>query len=165
MLRTVRTVIVDEIHAVAGNKRGAHLSLSLERLEALVEGPLQRIGLSATQKPVEEIAQLLTGTGRDCSIVDIGHRRDLDLKIELPQSPLATVCSHETWEEIVARMADLVREHRTTLVFVNTRKLAERMAARLTTVLGEEQVTSHHGSLARERRRQWLLRLARRQLS
>jgi len=152
MLRTVRTVIVDEIHAVAGNKRGAHLSLSLERLEALVEGPLQRIGLSATQKPVEEIAHLLTGSGRDCSVVDIGHRRDLDLKIELPESPLATVCSHETWEEIVTRMADLVREHRTTLVFVNTRKLAERMAARLTTVLGEDQVTSHHGSLARERR-------------
>jgi len=152
MLRTVRTVIVDEIHAVAGNKRGAHLSLSLERLTALVEGPLQRIGLSATQKPVEEIAHLLTGVGRDCSVVDIGHRRDLDLRIELPESPLATVCSHETWEEIATRMADLVREHRTTLVFVNTRKLAERMAARLTTVLGEEQVTSHHGSLARERR-------------
>jgi ATP-dependent Lhr-like helicase len=152
MLKSVRTVIVDEIHAVAGNKRGAHLSLSLERLEALVDGPLQRIGLSATQKPVEEIAHLLTGAGRDCSIVDIGHRRDLDLTIELPESPLATVCSHETWEEIVTRMASLIREHRTTLVFVNTRKLAERMAARLTTVLGEDQVTSHHGSLARERR-------------
>src|SRR5689334_12847841 len=152
MLRTVRTVIVDEIHAVAGNKRGAHLSLSLERLEALVDGPLQRIGLSATQKPVEEIALLLTGTGRDCSVVDIGHRRDLDLTLELPESPLATVCSHETWEEIVTRMASLIQEHRTTLVFVNTRKLAERMAARLTTVLGEDQVTSHHGSLARERR-------------
>jgi len=152
MLRTVRTVIVDEIHAVAGNKRGAHLSLSLERLEALVEGPLQRIGLSATQKPVEEIAHLLTGVGRECSIVDIGHRRDLDLDLALPDSPLATVCSHETWEDIAGKMAALIREHRTTLVFVNTRKLAERIAARLTTVLGEDQVTSHHGSLARERR-------------
>ena len=152
MLRTVRTVIVDEIHAVAGNKRGAHLALSLERLEALVEGPLQRIGLSATQKPIAEIANLLAGAGRECATVDIGHRRDLDLAIEIPESPLATVCSHETWEEIVARMAALIREHRTTLVFVNTRKLAERIAARLTAVLGEEQVTSHHGSLARERR-------------
>jgi len=152
MLRTVRTVIVDEIHAVAGNKRGAHLALSLERLTALVEGPLQRIGLSATQKPIAEIANLLAGAGPECATVDIGHRRDLDLAIEIPESPLATVCSHETWEEIIARMAALIREHRTTLVFVNTRKLAERIAARLTTVLGEEQVTSHHGSLARERR-------------
>ena len=152
MLRTVRTVIVDEIHAVAGNKRGAHLALSLERLESLVEGPLQRIGLSATQKPVSEIAHLLAGEGRGCSIVDVGHRRDLDLAVELPESPLATVCSHETWEEIIGKMAGLIREHRTTLVFVNTRKLAERIAARLTTVMGEDRVTSHHGSLARERR-------------
>ena len=152
MLETVRTVIVDEIHAVAGNKRGPHLALSLERLEELVRGPLQRIGLSATQKPVEEIAHLLVGAGRECAIVDIGHRRDLDIAVELPDSPLNTVCSHETWEEIVKKMADLIRAHRTTLVFVNTRKLAERIAARLTTVLGEEQVTSHHGSLARERR-------------
>jgi ATP-dependent Lhr-like helicase len=152
ILRTVRTVIVDEIHAVAGNKRGPHLALSLERLEALVQGPLQRIGLSATQKPVAEIGHLLTGAGRECAIVDIGHRRDLDLAVELPDSPLATVCSHETWEEIARRMAELIGRHRTTLVFVNTRKLAERIAARLTTVLGEDQVTSHHGSLARERR-------------
>jgi len=152
MLRTVSTVIVDEIHAVAGNKRGSHLALSLERLEALVEGPLQRIGLSATQKPVSETAELLAGVGRPCAIVDIGHRRDLDLAIELPDAPLGTVCSHETWEEIVRRMAALIGEHRTTLVFVNTRKLAERIAGRLTTVLGEDHVTSHHGSLARERR-------------
>ncbi|HEU4941519.1 MAG TPA: helicase-related protein, partial [Candidatus Eisenbacteria bacterium] len=152
MLRTARTVIVDEIHAMAGNKRGAHLALSLERLEALVQGPLQRIGLSATQKPVDEVARLLTGVGRDCDIVDIGHRRDLDLAIEVPDSPLATVCSHEQWDEIVARAADLIRAHRTTLVFVNTRKLAERIAAKLTMVLGEDEVTSHHGSLARERR-------------
>src|SRR5207249_3176437 len=131
ILRTVRTVIVDEIHAVAGNKRGAHLALSLERLEALVGRPLQRIGLSATQKPISEIADLLVGVGRECALVDIGHRRDLDVAIELPDSPLATVCSHETWEEIVRRMAELIRGHRTTLVFVNTRKLAERIAARL----------------------------------
>ena len=152
MLRTVRTVIVDEIHAMAGNKRGAHLALSLERLEALAEKPLQRIGLSATQKPVDEVARVLTGVGRDCAIVDIGHRRDLDLAIEVPDSPLATVCSHEQWDEIVGRAADLIRAHRTTLVFVNTRKLAERIAAKLTAALGEDQVTSHHGSLARERR-------------
>src|SRR5439155_17560185 len=142
----------DELHAVAGTKRAAHLALSLERLEALVGRPLQRIGLSATQKPISEIADLLVGVGRECALVDIGHRRDLDVAIELPDSPLATVCSHETWEEIVRRMAELIRGHRTTLVFVNTRKLAERIAARLTSMLGEGQVTSHHGSLARERR-------------
>jgi len=152
LLRTVRTVIVDEIHAVAGSKRGAHLALSLERLEALTERPPQRIGLSATQKPVTDVAELLVGAGRDCQIVDTGHRRALDLGIELPDAPLATVCSHETWDDITARMAALIQEHRTTLVFVNTRKLAERMAGRLTKALGEEQVTSHHGSLSRERR-------------
>jgi ATP-dependent Lhr-like helicase len=152
MLRTVKTVILDEIHAVAGGKRGAHLALSVERLEALTGRPLQRIGLSATQKPIADVARLLVGVDRDCALVDVGHRRDIDLRIELPGSPLETVCSHETWEEIVARMAELIREHRTTLVFVNTRKLAERIAARLTDVLGEGQVTSHHGSLARERR-------------
>ncbi|MGH7726449.1 MAG: DEAD/DEAH box helicase [Candidatus Eiseniibacteriota bacterium] len=152
LLRTVRSVIVDEIHAVAGDKRGAHLALSLERLEALVTGPLQRIGLSATQKPIEDVAHLLVGTDRACELVDVGHRRDLDLAIEIPESPLETVCSTETWDEIVARMADLIRAHQTTLVFVNTRKLAERVAAKLSKVLGEEQVTSHHGSLSRERR-------------
>ena len=152
MLRTVRTLILDEIHAIAGDKRGAHLALSVERLEALVEGRLQRIGLSATQKPIEDVAHLLTGVERPCECVDIGHRRDLDLAIEVPESPLATVCSHETWDEIIRRMAELIGQHKTTLVFVNTRKLAERVAARLTTALGEGQVTSHHGSLARERR-------------
>ena len=152
ILRTVHTAIVDEIHAIAGDKRGAHLALSLERLTALVGGRLQRIGLSATQKPVEDVARLLVGDGRPCQIVDVGHRRTLDLGIEIPDSPLATVCSHDTWTEIVRRMAHLIRQHRTTLVFVNTRKLAERLAARLTEALGEDQVTSHHGSLARERR-------------
>jgi ATP-dependent helicase Lhr and Lhr-like helicase len=170
MLRSVRTVIVDEIHAVAGDKRGAHLALSLERLEALVTatgpepgkrtdgaaaGPaLQRIGLSATQKPIEETAGLLAGAGRECTIVDVGHHRRLDLAVEVPESPLATVCPHETWEEIYTRMAALIGEHRTTLVFVNTRKLAERVAARLTDLLGRDQVTSHHGSLSRDRRLQ-----------
>jgi ATP-dependent Lhr-like helicase len=161
MLKTVRTLIVDEIHAMAGSKRGSHLALAVERLEALVDddrsaggalGPLQRIGLSATQKPVADVGNLLVGAGRTCELVDIGHRRDLDLAIEMPDSPLETVCSHETWAQIVARMAALVQEHRTTLVFVNTRKLAERIAARLTDVMGKEQVTSHHGSLSRERR-------------
>ncbi|HEU4400799.1 MAG TPA: DEAD/DEAH box helicase, partial [Candidatus Polarisedimenticolia bacterium] len=152
MLKTVRTVIVDEIHAVAGNKRGAHLALSLERLEVLTGATPQRIGLSATQKPLEETARLLVGAGRDCVLVDTGHHRRLDLAVEVPDSPLATVCSHETWEEIYKRMADLIGAHRTTLVFVNTRKLAERVAARLTDILGKDQVTSHHGSLARDRR-------------
>jgi ATP-dependent Lhr-like helicase len=152
MLKTVRTVIVDEIHAVAGSKRGAHLALSLERLDALVAGPLQRIGLSATQKPVEDVGHLLVGTDRACELVDVGHRRTLDLAIELPDAPLEAVCSHETWDQIVAKMAALIREHRTTLIFVNTRKLAERVAARLSEVVGSDHVTSHHGSLARERR-------------
>src|SRR5262249_10681054 len=151
-LRTVRTVIVDEIHAIAGDKRGAHLALSLERLDALVEPPLQRIGLSATQKPISDVARLLVGAGRECELVDIGHERALDLAIELPGAPLDAVCSHETWGEIVRRMAELIRAHRTTLVFVNTRRLAERIAARLTTLLGEDQVSSHHGSMAKERR-------------
>jgi ATP-dependent Lhr-like helicase len=152
MLRSVGTVIVDEIHAVADDKRGAHLALSLERLEALTGAPPQRIGLSATQRPIEEIARLLAGAGRDCAIVDVGHRRDLDLAVEIPDSPLATACSTETWEEIYRKMAALIREHRTTLVFVNTRKLCERIAARLTDTLGPGRVTSHHGSLSRARR-------------
>jgi ATP-dependent Lhr-like helicase len=152
MLSTVRSVIVDEIHAIAGDKRGAHLALSLERLESLVGRPVQRIGLSATQKPIEDVARLLVGVDRPCELVDVGHRRALELDIELPESPLETVCSTETWDEIVARMATLVLAHRTTLVFVNTRKLAERIAGKLAKVLGEDRVTSHHGSLSRERR-------------
>jgi ATP-dependent Lhr-like helicase len=152
ILRTVRTVIVDEIHAVARDKRGSHLALSLERLDALTGRETQRIGLSATQKPIEEVAKFLVGRDRECTLVDIGHRRDLDLAVEVPASPLETVCSHEQWGEIYERMAALINEHRTTLVFVNTRKMAERIAARLTTVLGEDAVTSHHGSLSRARR-------------
>lgn len=151
LLKPVRTVIVDEIHSVARDKRGAHLALSLERLESLTGG-LQRIGLSATQKPLENMAHLLAGADRDCAIIDAGTFRNLDMGIELPRSPLSAVCSHEMWEEIYERMAQLIEEHHTTLIFVNTRKLAERVAGRLTKVLGEEQVSCHHGSLSKERR-------------
>ncbi|HEY6928786.1 MAG TPA: DEAD/DEAH box helicase, partial [Thermoanaerobaculia bacterium] len=151
MLRPVRTVIVDEIHALVRDKRGSHLSLSLERLEALA-GPVQRVGLSATQKPIENVGRFLVGAGRECVLVDAGTFRHLDLAIEIPPSPMSAVCSHEQWEEIYARIAELVREHRTTLVFVNTRKMAERIAGQLTRLLGEDAVTSHHGSLSRERR-------------
>ena len=152
MLSTVRTVIVDEIHALVRDKRGSHLALSLERLEALVGRPVQRVGLSATQKPLEDVGRFLVGAGRDCTLVDAGTFRQLDLAIEIPPSALSTVCSHEQWEEIYGRIAELVREHKTTLVFVNTRKMAERIAAQLTKLLGEDAVTSHHGSLSRERR-------------
>jgi ATP-dependent Lhr-like helicase len=151
MLSTVKTVIVDEIHALARDKRGSHLALSLERLEALA-GPFQRIGLSATQKPLSEVARFLVGVGRECELVDVGHRRPLDVAIEVPPSPLSTVCSHEQWDEIYAQIAGLIEAHRTTLVFVNTRKLAERVTARLTDVMGEEQVTCHHSSLSKQRR-------------
>ena len=153
MLRNVRTVIVDEIHAVARDKRGSHLALSLERLAALSRHPLQRIGLSATQKPIEEIAQFLVGTGRPLpTIVDSGHARALDLAIEIPPSPLEAVMSAEVWEEVDERLAQLITEHKTTLVFVNTRRLCERLTMQLSERLGADQVTSHHGSLSREKR-------------
>jgi ATP-dependent Lhr-like helicase len=154
-LQTVRTLIVDEIHALARDKRGSHFALTAERLDRLVQqhsGSLQRIGLSATQKPIEDTAALLVGQGRECTIVDAGHRRELDLGLELPGAPLQTVCSTETWSEIFARMAQLVDEHRTTIVFANTRKMTERIAARLAERLGKDRVTSHHGSLSKERR-------------
>src|SRR3954469_13087636 len=151
MLRTVKTVIVDEIHALARDKRGSHLALSLERLEALA-GPFQRIGLSATQKPLSEVAKFLVGVDRECDMVDVGHKRETDVAIVVPPSPLATVCSHEQWDEIYRQIATLINEHRTTLVFVNTRKLAERITARLTEVRGEGQVTCHHSSLSKQRR-------------
>ncbi len=152
MLRTISTVIVDEIHALVRDKRGSHLALSLERLEKLAGRPIQRVGLSATQKPLEEVGRFLAGTGRECTLVDAGTFRKLDLGLEVPPSPLSTVCSNEQWEEIYTRMADLIRDHRTTLVFVNTRKMAERIAAQLTRLLGAEAVTSHHGSLSKARR-------------
>jgi ATP-dependent Lhr-like helicase len=152
MLATARTVIVDEIHALAPNKRGAHLALSLERLEALAGPRLVRIGLSATQKPIEEIARFLVGERGRCTVVDTGHVRKRDLAIELPPSPLEAVMSGEVWQQVYDRLAALVREHRTTLVFVNTRRLAERAARHLSDRLGADQVAAHHGSLARETR-------------
>ncbi len=152
VVRTVRTVIVDEIHALVRDKRGSHLSLSLERLEKLAGRPVQRVGLSATQKPLGEVGRFLVGAGRECTLVDAGTFRELDLGVEIPPSPLATVCSHEQWGEIYERIAELVRGHQTTLVFVNTRKMAERIAAQLTRLLGEDAVTSHHGSLSKTRR-------------
>src|SRR5436853_5240736 len=117
MLRTIKTVIVDEIHALARDKRGSHLALSLERLENLT-GPFQRIGLSATQKPLSEVGRFLVGVGRECDLVDVGHRRPMDVAVEVPPSPLTTVCSHEQWDEIYRRIAGLIQAHRTTLVFV-----------------------------------------------
>lgn len=159
MLRNVRTVIVDEIHALARDKRGSHLTLSLERLAALCPTPPVRIGLSATQRPIEEIARFLVGShsvtptgGPACSIVDVGHVRELDLAVEVPPSELSAVCSHETWAEIYQRLTELVASHRSTLVFVNTRRMAERVCYRLSELLGENAVASHHGSLSRELR-------------
>src|SRR2546421_7173353 len=153
ILRDVETVIVDEIHAVADDKRGAHLALSLERLEALTHTPPVRIGLSATQKPIEEVAHFLTGSGRhDPVTVNIGHRRELDLAVETPASQLGPVASNEMWDEIYDRIAELVRQHRSTLVFVNTRRIAERVAHQLAERLGEDVVAAHHGSLARKLR-------------
>lgn len=153
MLATTKSVIVDEIHALAPNKRGAHLALSLERLQALACGRITRIGLSATQKPIEEVARFLVGAGGEgCTIVDAGHARRRDLAIEVPASPLEAVMSKEVWAQLYDRLAALILEHRSTLVFVNTRRLAERVARHLSERLGEDRVTSHHGSLSRERR-------------
>src|SRR5829696_2298532 len=151
MLATTRTVIVDEIHAIAANKRGSHLALSLERLSALCGDRLLRIGLSATQNPIEAVARFLTG-GADCAIVDSGHRRRRDLAIEVPDSPLESVMSMDVWEQVYRRLAALVGEHRTTLIFVNTRRMAERATRRLSELLGEADVAAHHGSLAKEQR-------------
>ena len=184
-LASARTVIVDEIHAVAGDKRGAHLALTLERFDALrpddpdhpaavagaVDGAApglveaddlhvgrrrQRIGLSATQRPIEDIAQLLIGTGRsdahgrpDCAIVDIGQRRDWELVVDVPDDPLGPIASHELWAEVYDRMVALVAQHRSTLIFVNTRRLAERVSHQLEARLGEGRVAAHHGSLSR----------------
>jgi len=205
LLATVRTLIVDEIHAVVGNRRGSHLALSMERLAALVSGPLQRIGLSATQNPIELVARFLVGgcdeqppgapaslpasvqdmnlAGRDadapglcmetprhdrnavapassergaadgcrqppCRIIDACSKRQLDIAIELPGSPLEAVMSNEVWSEVYNRLASLIEAHRTTLVFVNTRRLAERLTQHLSERLGKDKVTSHHGSLA-----------------
>ena len=182
ILRTARTVIVDEIHAVIGTRRGAHLALSLERLQQIAEAPLLRIGLSATQKPLEEVARFLVGTGdaactaegaartaedaartgedaartfmvrESCAIVDEGHRRAMDLAVEIPRSNLEAVMAHEVWEEYYDRLTELIAEHKTTLIFVNTRRLAERLARYLSERLGTDAVTAHHGSLSKETR-------------
>lgn len=192
VLGTVRTLIVDEIHAVVGNRRGSHLALTMERLQALVKGPLQRIGLSATQKPIEEVARFLVGTPRlgtqhagkllkqliphdggshtplkqgvndsgpgfpkrapedeaGCVIVDAGYARKMDLAIELPGSPLEAVMSNEVWLEVYLRLTELIESHRTTLIFVNTRRMAERVTHQLSQKLGKDKVMSHHGSLS-----------------
>src|SRR5881275_3222186 len=153
ILKTVETVIVDEIHAVADDKRGAHLALSLERLEHLTGKPLARIGLSATQKPIEIVAEFLTGAEQPAPhIVQIGHRRELDLAIEVPGSELGPVASNEMWDEIYDRLATLASQHRSTLIFVNTRRLSERMAHHLSERLGKDAVAAHHGSLSRKLR-------------
>ena len=158
MLRTARTVIVDEIHAVIGTRRGAHLALSLERLEQITRAPLLRLGLSATQKPIDEVARFLVGNRTENSqpdapatIVDEGHHRAMDLGLEIPSSSLEAVMSHEVWEEYYERLTKLIAAHRTTLVFVNTRRLAERLARHLSERIGDA-VTAHHGSLSKEMR-------------
>jgi ATP-dependent Lhr-like helicase len=153
VLRTVETVIVDEIHALADDKRGAHLALSLVRLDHLAGKRLTRIGLSATQKPIELVADFLSGAGHSAPvIVQIGHRRELDLAIEVPGSELSAVASNEMWGEIYDRIAALATQHRSTLIFVNTRRLAERMAHHLGERLGQDAVATHHGSLSRKLR-------------
>jgi ATP-dependent Lhr-like helicase len=179
-LSTTRAVIIDEIHAVAPNKRGSHLAVSLERLQALCGGRLQRIGLSATQKPIEAVANFLIGAGSmppparrlhgelpsplagegrgggavgsQCTVIDTGHRRARDLALEIPSSPLEAVMSIEVWQEVYDRLVQLIEAHRTTLIFVNTRRMAERATRALSERLGEAQVAAHHGSLAKERR-------------
>ncbi len=165
-LATARAVIVDEIHAVAGDKRGAHVALSLERLDSLAGRRLQRIGLSATQKPIEEIARLLTGAGVEvkragngppgaalpCSIVDAGHRRPMELSVEVPDQPLGAVGTQEMWAWVLDRIAELSKRNRTQIVFVNTRRLVERVAHQLAKRLGNENVSAHHGSLSRATR-------------
>jgi ATP-dependent Lhr-like helicase len=159
MLATARTVIIDEIHAVAASKRGSHLSLSLERLEALCGTRLTRIGLSATQKPIDEVARFLVGSAAvaadgtpDCTIVDIGYAKQRDLALELPPVPLQAVMSNEQWDLVYARLSELIAAHRTTLVFVNTRRMAERASKHLAEKLGKDVVAAHHGSLAKELR-------------
>jgi ATP-dependent helicase Lhr and Lhr-like helicase len=149
MLRTASTVIVDEIHVMADDKRGSHLALSLARLDALTGRRPQRIGLSATVKPIEEVGRLL---GQDTRTVNIGHRREMELSVEVPRDELGSVASTEMWNDLYDRVAELILEHRTTLVFVNTRRLSERVAHALGERLGTGAVLPHHGSLSREMR-------------
>ncbi len=158
-LAGVCTLILDEIHAVVGNKRGSHLALSVERLCALVQAPVTRIGLSATQRPIEEVARFLVGPANldsrgapQCTVIDTGHHRPMDLQLELPGQELGPIATHELWDETVDRVAALAEAHRTTLVFVNTRRLVERVAHMLSPRMGEERVAAHHGSLSRKTR-------------
>jgi ATP-dependent Lhr-like helicase len=158
MLATTRLAIVDEIHATAPNKRGAHLALSLERLSALCGDKLLRVGLSATQNPISAIANLLAGAGPDgagaaeVTIIDTGHQRQRELSLEVPDSPLEAVMSGEVWQQVYARLVNLIKEHRTTLVFVNTRRMAERVAHELSERMADDSITAHHGSMAKEHR-------------
>ncbi|MEX0963183.1 MAG: DEAD/DEAH box helicase [Pseudohongiellaceae bacterium] len=162
MLANVSTLIVDEIHAMLGDKRGSHLALSIERLQRLVlknSGQrLQRIGLSATQRPIEMVAKYLVGNSNytkntiDCEIVDAGSHRFMDVRLEVPASPLTALMSNEVWEELYKRLVELITTHQTTLVFVNTRRLSERLALALSERLGEDAVCSHHGSMSKELR-------------
>jgi ATP-dependent Lhr-like helicase len=153
ILSDVNTIIVDEIHAVADDKRGAHLTLSLERLDVLTGNRATRIGLSATQKPIKTVAHFLTGNGRpNPVVVNVGHKRAMDLGVEVTGQELGPVASNELWDEVYDRITQLVQEHRSTLVFVNTRRLAERVAFNLAERLGEDVVGAHHGSLARKLR-------------
>ena len=157
-LETVETVIVDEIHAMARDKRGTHLALTVERLDHVCASPPVRVGLSATQKPIETVAQMLVGTRTnsdgsiECAMVDVGHGQQIDVEIELPELELEAVASQAQMAQVIDRIADLVAEHHTTLVFVNTRRLAERLAHQLGERLGDEVVAAHHGSLSKDRR-------------
>lgn len=158
MLKAASTVIIDEIHAMADDKRGSHLALTLERLDALAENKLQRIGLSATQKPIEEVARLLVGHGRchggkpTCQIIDVGHKREIELRIETPEIALGPIASHEQRDEMYDRLVRHVEAHRTTIIFANTRRLVERVAHALSDRLGKERVVAHHGSMSRKAR-------------
>ncbi|MBI4310815.1 MAG: DEAD/DEAH box helicase, partial [Chloroflexi bacterium] len=160
-LKSARTLILDELHAVADTKRGAHLSLSVERLCALADGPITRIGLSATQRPIEEVARLLVGNANiredgspECAVVDAGHRRRMDLALELQDFELGPIATHEQWAIVLDRVAAMVQEHGVTLVFVNTRRLVERVSHQLAQRLGEKAVVAHHGSLSQATRRE-----------
>ncbi|HET7223405.1 MAG TPA: DEAD/DEAH box helicase, partial [Rhodanobacteraceae bacterium] len=174
MLQTTRTVIVDEIHALVSSKRGSHLALTLERLDALCGQRCTRIGLSATQKPIEEVARFLVGAhsqiaphpslpplageggcrpdGGKCAIFDAGHQRARDLAIELTNVPLQPVMSNDAWGLVYNRLAELIEQHRTTLIFANTRRTVERATRHLAERLGKDAVAAHHGSLSKEKR-------------
>ncbi len=151
ILGTIKTVIIDEVHAVANSKRGAHLTLSLQRLEALCIQRPQRIAISATQKPIEKMRDFVLHK-ENSYIVNLGHKRELDLSIEIPDSPLNALMSNEQWADVYKRLKEVINSHKTTLIFVNNRRLSERVAKNLAEIIGEELVTSHHGSLAKEHR-------------